>query len=322
MKRDLLDVIKCPVCGLSEFDLHITKENNIEIRSGYIECYGCQQQFEITEGILNLLVNPTKEIIDEQKGWAELVNAVENTEELMLSLPDGIGEHKSAWASMAVNFHYMWSQLQLTGQERVLDLGSGRCWATRYFSHKGCQAVGLDIILTKYVGLLTSDIYINHENIYFDRILGDMNNTPFQGESFDIIFMAATMHHSSDLGATMKQVESLLKPGGKLVLINEPTVGLFHQKVVEGPEIEHGVNEHVYWFFDYIAAIRRAGMSYKLYPYMGSYHRLLARIHGFLRSRVLKPMAPDHIWLPIVYCQLIFSKGVLNIVAEKPIEHN
>lgn len=318
MRRQLLDLIICPNCQKNEFEISVAEENEIEIRKGDLVCIGCDNHFEIDEGILNLLTEPTEEVVSEQKGWAELVNAVENTDELMLSLPDALDEHKPAWASMAVNFHYMWSQLQLSGDERVLDLGSGRCWSTRYFAREGCYAVGLDIVPTKYVGLQTADIYIEHDNAYFERILGDMNRLPFQKEAFDLIYVAATIHHSSDLTVSMNQIQRVLKPGGRLVLINEPTVGVFQDKTLDCVEVEYGINEHVYWFREYRKALRQAGMSYKLYPYMGSYHPALAYVN-ITKKKITKQMAPDYIWLPVVYSQLSLFGGILNIIAEKPI---
>ena len=317
MRRQLLELIICPKCQNKYLEIQIQEENEIEIRQGLLMCHRCNTSYDIDDGIPNLLVNPTEEILSEQRAWDILVNKVENTDELMLSLPDALDEHRSGWASMAVNFHYMWSQLELLGNERVLDLGSGRCWTTRYFAREGCYAVGIDIVSTKYVGLRTADIFIEHDKIYFERLLSDMNNTPFRDESFDLIFVAATIHHSSNLDVTMEQIKRLLKPGGKLILINEPIIGLFQHKLVEGEEVEYGVNEHVYWFFDYISAIRRAGMAYRVYPYIGSYHSLLAKSNSIIKKHWLKHRPLSFVWRPLVYCQLIFSGGILNLIADK-----
>src|SRR5512139_2663711 len=101
MRKLLLELIICPVCKAQQFDLSIEQENQVEIRQGIVTCKKCQQAYSVRDGILDLLVNPTQAILNEQAGWTQLEKMVVNTDELMLSLPDGIGEHKAAWQSQA-----------------------------------------------------------------------------------------------------------------------------------------------------------------------------------------------------------------------------
>jgi len=257
MRKQLLGMIFCPVCKAQQFDLSIEQENQVEIRQGTVTCQKCQRAYSVQDGILDMLVNPSQIILNEQTGWTQLEKMVVNTDEVMLSLPDGIGEHKAAWQCQAENFHYIWSQLKLAGNETVLDLGAGRCWATRYFARQGCYAVGLDVLLTRYVGLKTADIYLENEGVYFDRICGDMHQIPLRKNSFDIVFMAATLHHSDDILASLEQVQDALKPGGRLILVNEPVVGMRASKVLNCIEVEHGINEHVYRYMEYRHALRK-----------------------------------------------------------------
>lgn len=319
MRKELLELLQCPVCRQEKLELIVLAETDIEIRRGHIKCLECHNVFGVEEGIPHLLITPSQEIINEQVGWTRLEKAVVNTDELMLSLPDAIGEHKEAWQGQAANFHYMWSQLQLAGNERVLDLGSGRCWTTRFFSMQGCYTVGIDILLTKYVGLLTSDIYIRNEGTYFERVLGDMNDLPFRPEVFDLVFVAATLHHSSDLHTTVRQIERTLKPGGRLVVVNEPAVSIFQNRKIENsPEIEAGVNEHVFWFWEYLVALRRASMHYQLHPFIGSYNPYIDRINYAFKQKYPKQTSTRIVVSPLVTAQLILFGGVVNIIAEKP----
>ena len=310
MRIELLEILQCPICRHENFEIIVSKETEVEIRSGFLKCPECQNIFDIKDGIPNLLVNPSNEIINVQLGWAELEKAVVNTDELMLSLPDATGEHMSAWSGQAVNFHFMWSKIKLTGMEKILDLGSGRCWSTRYFSQVGCYAVGLDILLTKYVGLLTSDIYIQKEGTYFDRVLGDMNDQPFRPEAFDLVFVAATLHHSSDIRKTVKLIERVLKPGGRLVVVNEPVVSIFQNKNLECPECDHGINEHVYWLWEYLTAIKLAGFNHTLYPYIGSYNSFLSQINQKIKRIFPMHISDQNIVPPLLFMQLLIF-GVL-----------
>jgi uncharacterized protein YbaR (Trm112 family) len=54
MKRDLMDIICCPVCK-SELELTVTEENKVEIVSGGLLCKKCNHTYKIEEGIPNLL---------------------------------------------------------------------------------------------------------------------------------------------------------------------------------------------------------------------------------------------------------------------------
>jgi ubiquinone/menaquinone biosynthesis C-methylase UbiE/uncharacterized protein YbaR (Trm112 family) len=318
MRKLLLSLIFCPVCKAQQFDLSIEQENQVEIRQGTVTCQKCQQAYSVRDGILDLLVNPTQAILNEQAGWTQLEKMVVNTDELMLSLPDGIGEHKAAWQSQAENFHYIWDQVKFSGGEKVLDLGAGRCWATRYFARQGCHAVGLDVLLTRYVGLKTADIFLEKEGVYFDRICSDMHQIPLRENSFDIVFMAATLHHSDNILATLQQVYNVLKPHGQLILVNEPVVGMFASKVLSCPEVEHGINEHVYRYLEYRQALGKLKMGYQLYPYIGGYQRVINKMNYLVVKTFPKQLMPQRIWRPLLVAQLLFFGGILNLIAHKP----
>ena len=317
MRKKLLELIQCPRCRGENFAIVDALENDLEIRQGHIQCNECQSIFEINHGILDLLIEPTPTILSEQKGWSVLEKMVVNTDELMLSLPDGIGERKQDWAGQANNFHYMWSQFKLAGDELVLDLGAGRCWSTRYFAREGCYAIGVDILMTKYVGLLTSDIYIEQEGVYFERICGDMNNPPIRDESLDVVFVAATLHHSSNLSVTIDQIYRMLKPGGRVIVINEPVRGLVRDKNMDTEEKRQGINEHIYGLWEYLGPFRKKEWSYTLYPFIGLFHPIISGIHN-LMTKLFPGRHFDHgMWVPLVYFQMSTWGGALNLIAYK-----
>lgn len=321
MKKELIRLLRCPFCQREELSFPKTSEVNIdikedEIREGYIKCRNCDKSFIIKDGIIDLLINSNSEIISEQKGWEELKEAIVNTDDLMLSLPDAIGEYKSAWKSQAENFKYMFEKINLSGKETILDLGSGRCWSTRFFAHKGCYVVGIDILLAKYVGLLTGDIYIQKEGVYFERVRGNMNDLPFRDKIFDIVFITASLHHSSDIYITLKEVYRVLKPMGRLILINEP-VGGFKRSKLDCAEIKAGINEHIYRLWSYIRNLRRTGFAYNIYPYMDSYFLVINIIKNILSIFLVKKSFYKKILRPLTYLQLLFFGGILNLIAYK-----
>ncbi len=318
MKKNLLKLLICPICRKDNLKLiKIRKSNNIEIREGEVQCKYCNEKFQISEGILNLLLNPNKDVLCEQKGWERLKKAVKNTDKLMLSLPDACGEHKKYWKGQAENFHHIYSELNLKGDEVTLDLGAGRCWSTRFFSRRGCYSIAQDILIPKYVGLLTSDIYIYKEKIYFERICDAMEKIPFKDSIFDLVFMAATLHHSTDISITLKEIFRILKPKGRFVLINEPVKGIFRSEDNNNPEIEAGINENSYRLSKYLKELKKSSFDYKLEFWLGGNNKITSFIDMKLQKILPNRCIDNLLWRPLKYIQLLFFDGVLNLIAVK-----
>jgi len=242
---------------------------------------------------------------------------VTNSDELMLSLPDACGSHRKYWIGQAENFHHVFSKLDLNGEETVLDLGSGRCWSTRYFSKKGCYSIGLDILMPKYIGLRTSDIYIYKEDIYFERVCGAMEKLPFNDLSFNIVFIAATLHHSSSILNPLKEVYRVLKPNGRLVLINEPVRGLLRREKTCNPEIEAGINENTYLLPKYLMELKKTGFNSDLQFWLGGNNNLIMFINRLLCKIIPQRKINIIIWKPLKYIWLFLFGGVLNLLAVK-----
>ena len=54
MKRDLMDILVCPVCK-GELTLSVDEENKAEIVTGSLHCAKCDVNYPITDTIPNLL---------------------------------------------------------------------------------------------------------------------------------------------------------------------------------------------------------------------------------------------------------------------------
>lgn len=261
MREDILSYICCSRCQSTNLKINTTIRDEREIRQGEVICLECDTVFPIENGIVNLMPDPSPTIQDEQQGWIELLGETSDSlVDTMLQLPHYYED--ALWIEVAQNFDGMLSQVDLKGK-RVLDIGAGRCWSTRHLVLAGTRyALGLDILTERFIGLETADIYFQHDNIYFDRMIGDMNNLPIRPKTFDIVFMTATLHHSSDITRATSQFAKVLNPGGVLIIINEPVRSLFKSKSLAGCiEIDHGINENVYRIFEYLKAVRSAGLN-------------------------------------------------------------
>ena len=265
MREDLLDHISCPICKAVEFALETAVADTREVREGQIICCACKTTFPISKGIVDLMPNPDQTIQSEQQGWSELLG--ETSEELvntMLQLPH-YGED-NLWVSVAKSFDDIMDKVDFSGK-KVLDVGAGRCWSTRHMVLAGASyAIGIDILTERFIGLETADIFLEHDGIYFERLIGDMNNLPIRPGTFDIAFMTATLHHTSDPKQAVKEMSIALKPGGMIILINEPVRGIRQKNVLDGCiEIEHGINENIYSLREYLQAARQAGLKPQIF---------------------------------------------------------
>lgn len=263
VRKEFLQILKCPECGKEGFELKREIKNNLEIRKGRVKCIGCGKVFGIKKGILDFLVNPSKEILSEQKGWKkdhEQNFLQKRGEEFLKQVPyiKGDKEEERWWNEQAKNFEQALDLAKVKKKADVLDIGAGRCWSTREIAKKGAKAVALDVLREKYIGLESSETYLG-KNCFFERVLADMNFLPFRDKSFDLVFSTASLHHSTDLGKTLKEISRVLKNKGTLVLANEPVRGVFEEKEVKSKETDLGINEHKYSFFQWIKEAEKAG---------------------------------------------------------------
>ncbi len=54
MKRDLMDILCCPMCK-GDLVLEVTEENEKEIVKGTLDCGKCNEYYPIDDGIPNML---------------------------------------------------------------------------------------------------------------------------------------------------------------------------------------------------------------------------------------------------------------------------
>ena len=57
------------------------------------------------------------------------------------------------------------------------------------------------------------------------RLLGDMNELPFVDEYLDLIICSASLHHTSTMDIALAEMKRVLRPKGRVILLNEPVEG-------------------------------------------------------------------------------------------------
>jgi len=271
MRTELLDLLQCPNCSSGELEL-IQKENNGSyIKNGEITCFSCGLKMGINGGILNSVFRLNPEAQDELEGHKIMLLRERNglTDEWLLGLPDSysIIYPDREWVDELADTQDLIKRISLSSGALILDLGAGTCWATNLLTQLGFRAIALDISTEKFVGLDSAEIFINYYGNYFERVLSDMGfELPFKSNSFDGVFCRSSIHHSHNIKKTIAEIKRVLKPKGKLGII-EASKGIFDKQKTFGQKEKciYKINEHIYSYIEYKGMLRESGFEFTVY---------------------------------------------------------
>lgn len=263
MTKELLKMLKCPICASYEFSLYSTTENQREIRKGKIQCQNLHT-FLIKDGIVNFLIQPNKTIELERGGLKKLAQKMINDGFKKNDLFNLLRDNKDPyWKNIRLNFNQILNLNLFEKGNVILDIGANNCWASNEFSHLGLKTIALDISSIMFQGLKSSDVFIER-GVYFERVLGTMYNLPFNNQVFDYIFCSATLHHNNlqELQKTLQEISRVLKEDGAFIILNEPTKGLLDKKNNFASDVEeYKGNENIYSIWKYKSYLKRAGFK-------------------------------------------------------------
>jgi SAM-dependent methyltransferase len=131
--------------------------------------------------------------------------------------------HKSHFVKV---FNKVLPRLELIGDETILEMGGGHCWASALIKrhYPNCYVVASDLspdavrFLEKYETIL--GVTVDETWAFNSR------HIPFDKGQFDLVFTFAAFHHfgeGNDFGAAIREMIRVLRPAGKLVLLYEPS---------------------------------------------------------------------------------------------------
>jgi SAM-dependent methyltransferase len=326
MRETYLNALRCPQCYAEEsFALAVQEHNQTEVRKGTLICRECNLTTKIDRGVIELLHGAPEHVSREAAGlerFAEQMKRDGWDRKRVLGLPFGI-EH-GYWYVQAISHDQLLRTVNFQPGESVLDVGSNTCWASNSFAERKLIVTALDISLIELQGLYTADWFFEAKpGVFFERILGSMLNIPLASASLDYVYCCEVLHHNSphELATAFTEMYRVLKPGGKLLVINEPLRFPFNLKRDHGKEVaEFEGNENVYFFHEYITAAKRAGFRIKVLPPL--YH-MLFRMDYPDTPRILEAIKPHVLkkkGLATLATLLLFTFGgevSLNMIGTK-----
>jgi len=305
-------ILRCLGCRGEHLALEILEQDAREVRQGALRCTQCGRRYDVTNGIPDFLPKEDEVVAREIEGWLKLAGPLDDhLIPTMAALP--YYPH-DPWLHMAPDFVQAVELISFAGQ-RVLDLGAGRSWSSRHILKVGQarEVVAIDILRQKYIGLETADLYMEMDRIHFERVLGSMHDMPFRDREFDVVFSAATVHHSSDLDALFAEIGRVLRPGGVFLMIAEPSKRLsIPGNRPDNAETQAGINEHVYALGEYLRPLRRHGFRPRVAVPRSIFYRLTYPDAAFTAAipRPLRSLPPT------LRCRLVRA-----LLAFRPTRH-
>jgi SAM-dependent methyltransferase/uncharacterized protein YbaR (Trm112 family) len=263
VKGEFVRQLRCPACRRdATLELRASASDEREVREGSLRCTACGTGFELHRGVPELLFEPPQHIVTEAAGlerFAEQMRLEGWNREMVLRLPKL--EH-GYWYVQARSMYQLLTTVPFAPGQSLLDVGSNTCWAANHFAERGLRAIALDITTVELQGLYTADYFIDDGRVYFERVLGSMDAIPLASSSVDYVYCCEVLHHndSRSLRRTFSEIFRVLRPGGRLLMVNETLKTMRDPSGVNlaGVEQYEGY-EHAHWAVRYRWEATRAG---------------------------------------------------------------
>jgi SAM-dependent methyltransferase len=127
-------------------------------------------------------------------------------------------------------FHWLFDQINLPEQGRLLELGCGR--GDLWLENLARIPAGLQMTLSDssegMVSLARTNLAEKRNGITFEPI--DAQRIPYPDASFDLVLANHMLYHVPDLDLALAEIHRVLKPGG---LMSASTVGSNHMKELD-----------------------------------------------------------------------------------------
>jgi len=263
VKARFTEQLRCSVCRRDHtLQLQVEQSDEHEVREGRLRCAACQSEFAVHRGVVELLHEPPAHVLAEAAGlerFAEQMGRDGWDRELVRRLPNL--EH-GYWYVQARSMHQLLTTIPFAPGQSILDVGSNTCWAANHFAERGLQAIALDIATPELQGLYTAEYFIDDGHVFFERVLGSMDAIPLASSSLDYVYCCEVLHHNDPAGLrrTFAEIFRVLRPGGRLLTVNETLRTLRDRSGVHVEDVEQYEGyEHANWALGYRWEATRAG---------------------------------------------------------------
>jgi SAM-dependent methyltransferase len=104
------------------------------------------------------------------------------------------------------------------GGLRILDLGAGNGWLSNRLAQLGHYSCAIDLNLDPCDGLQAA----RHYQTNWPAIQAEFDRLPLAEAQADLAIYNASMHYSADYRTTLAEALRVLRPGGRIVILDSP----------------------------------------------------------------------------------------------------
>lgn len=142
-----------------------------------------------------------------------------------LPFADLTGRFRDDWRIRAVSYQALVDrtlpplEVQRPGQPlRILDLGAGNGWLSYRLARRGHAVAAVDLRTDPYDGL---SAYVHYDAV-FTPVQAEFDRLPFADDQADLAIFNASLHYSPDYAATLREALRVLRPDGRIVILDSP----------------------------------------------------------------------------------------------------
>ena len=111
--------------------------------------------------------------------------------------------------------------------ERVVDLGAGMGAATFIAADTGAEVIAVDP--TPFMRrILALRRWVHPRRAHVTVLDGAAEALPLDAQSVDALWTVNTVHHWTDVASALRELGRVLRPGGRLVLVDEDMAAPAH----------------------------------------------------------------------------------------------
>jgi SAM-dependent methyltransferase len=191
-----------------------------------LACPGCAALYERRDGILRLLPPERRAYFDRFLEEYTRIRMAEGRGSQLPSyytqLPDCDASHPMAWqwrirrcTVQAFDRHVA---PFLAPASRIIDLGAGCGWFSNHLFRMGHLPCSIDLSVDDQDGLGAA----RHYPPEWPLVQSEFDHLPLERASADAVVYNASLHYSTDYARTLREALRVLRPGGRIVVLESP----------------------------------------------------------------------------------------------------
>lgn len=134
------------------------------------------------------------------------------------------GKFRADWRIRAQSYNTLLRRVLIPLESRrktplvIADIGAGNGWLSNRMAERGHQVAAVDLLTNAWDGLGAHTRYTTA----FTPVQAEFDHLPFEDAQFDMVIYNGALHYSTDYTVTLQEALRLLKPEGRLLVMDSP----------------------------------------------------------------------------------------------------